>query len=490
MSLLSRWLGVGFGLVFLIHQSAQAQTEPALPDHPNFVFILGEGHGWSSTSVQMDDNVAQSKSSFSRTPELERLAREGMRFARFYAPSPRCTPSRAAYFTGVNPARLHMTFVGVGQGEGGGADPAAKLVEPRVVLERPESTQTIAEILKPAGYASAHFGKWHVGRTSPNRHGFDETDGATNNGGPDNVTNPHPKQLYGMTDRGIDFMRRQTKSGRPFYIQLSHYASRRGADASPEAVAMVKKWGTQLDERQFGEAAADVDLDLALGKLLKAIDELGIAKKTYVVFTTDHGTPGRNPPLDGGKGSVREGGLRVPLIIRGPGIKPGSSSQERTIGSDLVPTFAALAGVSKPLSREVEGGSLVGLMTHGGRGSVERQKSDYVVHFPHYDGDPLGPASALYSGDWKLIHLYETGSTRLFNIAKDSGERRDLASEMPDKARELDKQLMANLETLGAQMPVPNPNYDPKRAPTTKQDRRQKGGGQGKGGMRKGAGNP
>ena len=309
----------------------------------NFVFILGEGHGWSSTSVQMDDRVPQSKSVYVRSAELRAAARDGIRFARFYAPSPRCTPSRATYMTGVNPARLGMTFVGLGGGERGGADPGAKLTPPQAVLELPQSTTTIAELLKRSGYATAHFGKWHVGRVSPARHGFDESDGATNNGGPDDVENPHPKQLYGMTDRGLAFMNRQVNAGRPFFLQLSHYASRRGGDASPEATALVKSWRAPLDERQRGEAAADVDLDIALGKLLKGIDDLGIAGNTFVVFTTDHGSPGRNPPFDGGKGSVREGGLRVPLIVRGPGVTPGSCSHVRVIRADLVPTFAALA---------------------------------------------------------------------------------------------------------------------------------------------------
>jgi arylsulfatase A-like enzyme len=386
-----------------------------------------------------------------------------------------------------------MTFVGIGQGEAGGADSGAKLIPPHPVLELPESTTTIAELLKPAGYASAHFGRWHVGRSSPSRHGFDESDGPTNNGGPDNVANPHPKQLYGMTDRGIDFMRRQVTAGRPFYLQLSHYASRRGADASPEATAAVKAWGARLDERQLGEAAADVDLDLALGKLLKEIDALGIAANTYVVFTTDHGSPGRNSPLDGGKGSVREGGLRVPLIVRGPGVKAGACSHERAIGTDLVPTFAALAGVTKGLTKDVEGGSLIPVLNGGGRGTIKRHMDEYIVHFPHYDGDPLGPASAIFLGDLKLVHVYETGKTRLIDLARVPGERHDLASEMPDKAKELDRLLMNDLAAMEARLPRPNPNHDPTRTPATKKDRRQGGGqgkGQGKGGMRKKGANP
>lgn len=443
-------------------------------DRPNFVFILGEGHGWSSTSVQMDDAVPQSKSAYVRTPNLEGLARAGMRFANFYAPSPRCTPSRATFFTGISPAALHMTFVGEGNRDTGGEDEGNKLLPPRCLLELPEQTTTIAELLQRDGYATAHFGKWHVGRVSPQRHGFNESDGATSNGGPDNVANPHPKQLYGMTERGVDFMKRQVRAGKPFYLQLSHYASRQGGDASPEALAAVKSWGGDLDEREIAEAAADLDLDIALGMILKQLDALGIAGNTYVLFTTDHGTPGRNPPLAGGKGTIWEGGLRVPFVIRGPGIQPGACTRVRAVGADLFPTIAELAGVKEPLPKELEGGSLVPLLAAAASSPVKRPREEFIVHFPHYDKDAIGPASAILLGDFKLIRIYESGSLRLFDVAKDPGESRDLAADMPEKAKQLDQRLSDYLAAVGAQMPTPNPSYDPGKAPTMR-DRKGKG---------------
>ncbi|MGA2497809.1 MAG: sulfatase-like hydrolase/transferase [Tepidisphaeraceae bacterium] len=437
-----------------------AALHAATPQRPNFVVILGEGHGWSSTSVQMDDAVMASKSAYVRTPNLERLAAAGMRFADFYAASPRCTPSRAAIFTGKSPAQLHMTFIGEGKKDSG-TDVNGRVIPPLASMELPAAETTIADVLKRADYATAHFGKWHVGRVSPAQHGFDESDGATSNGGPDNVANPHPKQLYGMTERGIDFMTRQVKSGKPFYVQLSHYASRQGGDASPEALAAVKGWGGNLNDREMAEAAADWDLDIAFGMLLKKLGELGITGNTYVIFTTDHGTPGKNPPLTGGKGTVSEGGLRVPFIISGPGIKAGSCSHVRAIDEDLVPTIADLARVAEPLPKGIEGGSLVSVLTNTGAGTVKRPREEFVVHFPHYDKDAIGPASAIFLGDFKLIRIYETGGLRLFNIAKDPGERRDLAQEVPDKARELNQRLTDYLLAVNAQMPKPNPNYDP-----------------------------
>lgn len=460
--------------------STAVAAPPRASDRPNFVFILGEGHGWVSSSVPMDDAVPQSKSEVVRTPNLERLAAEGMRFANFYAPSPRCTPSRAAYFTGISPAQLHMTFVGEGRGDNGGADAARKIIPPRCTLELPEQAATIAEILKREGYATAHFGKWHVGRVSPARHGFDESDGATSNGGPDNVDNPHPKELYGMTERGMDFMARQLRAGKPFYLQISHYASRKGATASPEATAAVRIWGGNLNEREFAEAAADIDLDIALGRLLKRIDTLGIVRNTYVIFTTDHGSPGRNRPLSGGKGTIWEGGLRVPLIIRGPGIKAGVCSHTRAIGVDLFPTVAELARLREPLPTGIEGGSLAKVLQSDGRGAVQRSREAFVIHFPHYDKDELGPVSSILLGNFKLIRVYETGAMRLFDIVKDPAERHDLAVQMPEMARQLDRQLSNYLRAVDAQVPTVNLNYDPSNASTDiRKIKRGKRGGRG-----------
>ncbi len=460
------------GFLFLSSSSPPAAADDSLPTQPNFVFILGEGQGWTSTSVQMDDAVPNSKSSFLRTPNFERLAREGMRLANFYAPSPRCTPSRATFFTGKSPAQLHMTFVSEGKGDRGeGAN--SRVTPPSSLVELPLGETTLAELLKGAGYATAHFGKWHVGRTDPAEHGFDESDGATKNGGPEEVANPHPKQLYGMTERGTDFITRQVQAGKPFYLQMSHYASRRVEDALPETVATVRSWAGDADERLIGEAAASLDLDITLGMILSKLDELRIADRTYVVYTADHGTPGRNPPLSGGKGTVWEGGLRVPLLIRGPGIQPGICCHVRASGADLLPTFAALARVSAPLPQGIEGGSLVPVLTGGGRGTGKRPREEFVVHFPHYDKDPLGPASAILLGDYKLVRFYETGQRLLFDLTRDPIERRNLANQEPERVQQLDARLTAYLQSVHAQMPVVDPDVDPRKASDTDSDRKK-----------------
>jgi arylsulfatase A len=278
-----------------------------------------------------------------------------------------------------------------------------------------------------------------------------------------------------MTSLGMDFMTRQAKAGKPFYLQLSHYASRQGGAASAEAFTAVKARGASLNEREIAEAATDLDPDIALGQLLKRLDELGIATNTYVIFTTDHGSPGRNPPLAGGKGTVSEGGLRVPFIIRGPGIQSGACSHVRAIGEDLLPTIAALARITEPLPKGMEGGSLASVLTNAGNGTVFRPREDFVVHFPHYDKDAIGPASAIYSGDFKLIRVYETGALQLFDIARDPGERHDLAAEMPDKAKELNQRLSEYLLAMNAQMAKTNPNYDSSKPTEARRGGKRKG---------------
>ncbi len=412
--------------------------------------------------MQMDDRNPASKSSTISTPNLERLAAAGMRFSDGYAPSPRCTPSRAALLTGRSPAQLHMTFVGDGRRglqEGEFLDSGAKLLTPWPQLELPTSTITIAEYLKQAGYETAHFGKWHLGRVSPNQHGFDESDGATGNGGPDNVANPNPKQALAMTSKGIAFMERQVKAGKPFYLQLSHYPNqpeRGGGSERPPKSAD--------DETAFA--------DQSLGQILDAVARLGLGTNTYLIYTTDHGTPGRNAPLTGGKGTVWEGGLRVPFIVAGPGVKADACSHVRVSATDLFPTFAELAKVKEALPAGVEGGSFTRVLKAGGVGEVKRPRDEFVVHFPHYDKDAQGPASAIYVGELKLIHVYETGGLKLFNLANDPGEHHDLAAQMSDKAKELDARLLAYLKAVNAQMPKPNPSYDP-----TKPTEAKRGGG-------------
>jgi arylsulfatase A-like enzyme len=433
---------------------------------PNFLVVMGEAQGWASASVQMDDQNPGSKGRIVHTPNLEKIAAAGMRFAEFYAASPRCTPTRAALLTGKSPTALHMTFVNEGRKDDQNA-PGRKVLPPRCTTELPESELTIAGHLKKEGYATAHFGKWHVGRANPSKHGFDENDGPNNNGGPEDVENPNPKQVFKTAESGMDFMARQTKAGKPFYLQISHYAGRGGTDARPETYAEVRKRVTSdRDARMVGPAAVNEDMDATLGMLATKLDELGIAGNTYFIYTSDHGAQGHNDngPLAGGKGTVGEGGVRVPLVMRGPGIIAGGCSHLRASTVDLFPTVAALAQSKEVLPRGIEGGSLVPALRGGAGPVVSRPREEFVVHFPHYDKDAQGPASTLHLGKYKLVRSYESGELRLYDLAADLGETRDLAREQASLAADLDRRLSEYLKAVGAQMPTNNPAYDPANA--------------------------
>lgn len=423
---------------------------------PNFVFIQGEAQGWASLSVPMDDRVPNSVSDFLYTPNLAKLAEDGMRFSNFYAPSPRCTPSRVSYLTGKSPAKLRMTFVNQIVGN-------TKLIPPRPLLEMPIEEITIADYLKQMGYVSAHFGKWHMGRKDPGFHGFDESDGANSNGGPENVRDPNPKQAYAIAEKGMAFIERQVGAGNPFYLQLDHYSSRREAHALPETLKEVQQRAGGTGDRRSGEIAACLDIDKTIGMVLDKIEELNIADNTYVFYSADHGTPGRtsNVPLTLGKGSVWEGGLRVPLLVRGPGIKANTFAYDRTMGIDLFPTIAALSQGNRSLPEDVEGGSLVPILVNEGEGEVKRPREELVFHFPHYDMDPAGPASAIMLGKYKLTKFYESNKLHLFDLSKDMEEKNDLSESKPEVVAKLHDRLNEYLASVDAQMPQTNPNYDP-----------------------------
>ena len=420
---------------------AQGQSET---DRPNFVLVYGEGAGWVSTSVQMDGTDPNSKSAFIETPNLERLAASGLTFSRGYAPSPRCTPSRAGLVTGKSPGLLRMTYISATGTEGRDDELAASrpLLPPAPVMELPPEETTYAEVLQQAGYATAHFGKWHLGRADPTTHGFDESDGANHNSAPDGARAAHPKEMFATAERGVDFMRRQVAAGRPFLLQVSHYPDRINRNMPEEMVAAAR------------------DMDTAFGQLLDALDELGVADNTYVMFTTDHGTQGQglNGPLSNGKGSVLEGGLRVPFIVNGPAVRSAEWSGTPVTALDIFPTIAELSGNKQRISADVEGGSLAAVLRDE-NGSVVRSREEIVFHFPHYDLRNAGPATAMLLGDYKFVKNYEAGEPLLYDLSVDPGEANDLASAMPDLVTEMDRKLVTYLEDIDAQMPRQNPDY-------------------------------
>jgi arylsulfatase A len=211
--------------------------------------------------------------------------------------------------------------------------------------------------------------------------------------------------------------------------------------------------------------------------VLQAIDRLGLADNTYVIYMSDNGAGGGGKGgrvLNGGKGGVWEGGIRVPLIIRGPGVKPNSWCHTRVVGYDFFPTFCQWAGISSnELPKGIEGGSMAALLANDGLGDVKRPREELVFHFPHYQGDT--PHSAILLGDLKLLHFYEDDRDALFDLSKDIGERNDLAERLPAETKKLRERLETYLAAVDAQFPTPNPEYDPNRPATLNKGK----GGQG-----------
>jgi arylsulfatase A-like enzyme len=421
---------------------------------PNIVFILIDDMAWTGTSAEMIKGDDESKSDFYQTPNIEKLAEEGMRFSCAYSPAALCTPSRAAILTGKTPAGLHMTTPG-----GGRVQTWQKLAAPRHVMDLPTSEKTVAELLKKEGYATAHLGKWHLGTGSPGEHGFDVHDGATENdsGG----TAQNPKDIFGITGRAISFMEENRE--RPFYLQLSHYAVHspfQSLEESAETFSKVRKGERHSD---VDVAAMTFDLDASIGLLMEKMEELGLAENTYVVLMSDNGGPAtprssQNLPLAGGKGTFYEGGIRVPLMVVGPGIGADRFCSERVTGCDLFPTFCEWAGVSD--IGKIEGVSLVPLLS--GDGTFKRADDALLFHYPHYGNGPRQkPQSAVIVENYKLLKDLETGAVQLFDLEKDLCEENDLSQKMPEKAEQLEKVLAKRLKAVDAQMPAENPDYDP-----------------------------
>jgi arylsulfatase A-like enzyme len=434
-------------------------TANAEPKQPNVVFILVDDMGWTGLSTTMDQGVKESGSDFYLTPNVDRLANEGMVFSRAYSPGPMCTPSRAGILTGKNPAELHMTTPG-----GGRAQNYQKLVSPDIVKDLPMGETSIAETLKQQGYATAHFGKWHLGQGNPGQHGFDSHDGSTGNDGADECDNTNPKDVFGVTDRAMKFMEEQSAAGKPFYLQLSHYAVHAPVKSLASSNTKFAEISAGKRHSNVEYAAMTHDFDTSVGYLLKKIHDLKLEDHTYIILMSDNGAPGNrrrpeNAPLSFGKGTLYEGGIRVPLIIQGPGIKSGTRCSRIVTGCDLFPTICDWAGEKVG---EIEGSSLTPLLLNKPSG-FKRRNEGLVFHYPHYGMGPLQkPQSAFLIGKYKLLRDLESGVDQLFDLESDISETSDLAKKMPEISKHLSSMLDQRLKQLGAQSPSVNPDFDPR----------------------------
>lgn len=448
---------VVFTLNVMLSMSA-CTKDVNIPTKPNFVFILVDDQGWEQTSVEMIKGKPQTKSDYYHTPNLERLAEQGMRFTNGYAPAAVCAPTRYSIQFGQTTARLRMTKVGM---------PTAHI---------DHSMLSIPKLLKSvdSNYRAAHYGKWHLD-IEPSVLGYDDSDGMTRNadggyGENDkwgNNFDEDPKKIFSLTKKASDFMEASVNIHKPFYLQISHYAVHAVLFSRHETFEKYDSLpkGKIHDLPIF--AAMTENLDTGVGMIMKKIEELGIADNTYIIYMSDNGgVPtipkrieyiiGDNFPLRRGKWDLFEGGIRVPFIIKGPGIKENSQSNVPVIGYDLLPTLRDLAGGSCPLPETIDGGSFKDILLNEGEGNIKRPFGGLIFHFPHTHGRILDQyPSAIRVGDYKLVKFRYPDSTRLmlFDLSNDIGESENLTDMLPAKAKELEKEMDDYLISVDANIP-------------------------------------
>lgn len=434
----------------------------------NVVVILADDLGWTDLGCYGSD--------FYETPHIDRLARDGMRFTQSYSACTVCSPTRAALLTGKYPARLHITDWIPGQ-----MPDNPKLLVPEWTKHLPTEETTLAERLKPAGYTAASIGKWHLGGEDyyPEKHGFDINIAGSDKAAPPSYHAPWKiptlsegkdgEYLTGrLSEEAVKFIERA--KDKPFFLYLSHFAVHTPLQGRADLVQKYKhKLKAGLRHTNVTYAAMVESLDESIGRLCQKLDELKLADRTVIIFTSDNGgriTQGTttNAPLRYGKASAYEGGVRVPLIVHWPGVtKPGSVCDAPVITMDLFPTVLEMCGLEPSrIARDGttnDGVSLTALL----RGSGSIQRDTLFWHYPHHQHYQLGgtmPYGAIRAGDFKLIEFFDDMRVELYNIREDIGEQRDLAGEMPKKVKELRARLVEWRREVGAQMPVPNPNYD------------------------------
>lgn len=433
---------------------------------PNILFLLSDDQAWNGLSCRMHPDMPDSASAIIETPNIARLASQGMRFSRAYSPASVCSPTRISLQTGKSPAQCQWT-------KAAPPEQGFKLIEPQIRKNIRTEETTIGELLQSAGYATAHYGKWHIGGGGPESHGYDESDGDTGNEDAAPHVEPNPVDIFGMNDRAVAFMAKSREAGKPFFIQMSYNALHHSGNATK---ALIDKYAAILpggNEKEIFGAAISEDLDRGVGELLGVLEKLNLAGNTYVLYMSDNGSSTRKT-LNGGKGGVWEGGIRVPLIVRGPGIAADSWCHMPVVGYDFFPTFCEWGGVTRALPKEIEGGTITSLL-RGENTSVKRPREELVFHFPHYQGDT--PHTALMLGNFKLLRFYEDHALQLYDLSKDIGETNDLADSLPDKVHELEERMNDYLAGVHALFPTPNPDYDAANPPSL---RGGKGGKKGK----------
>ena len=449
---------LGWSAALALLLAACATSEPP----PNVIVILVDDLGWTDVGCYGSDLY--------ETPNIDRLARDGVKFTDGYAACTVCSPTRAAAMTGKYPARLHVT-----DWIHGHVRSKAKLAIPKWTHYLPLEEVTIAEALKEAGYATAHIGKWHLGGELrwPEKQGFDLNVGGYHRGQPPSYFSPYriptledgPAGEY-LTDREAEeackFIERN--KDQPFFLYLPHYAVHTPIQAKKELIEKYRaKIGPHLRHQNPAYAGMVESVDDSLRRITAKLDELGIAERTVIFFTGDNGglvlrRITNNAPLRAGKGSSYEGGVRVPFIVKWPaGARAGAISRAPVITVDLFPTILELTGAAGP-DDKIDGESIVPLLRDPGTALA---RTAIYWHYPHYHPGGATPYGAVRAGDWKLIEFFEDMHVELYNLKDDIGEKKNLAASMRQKAILMRRRLHAWRKSVGAQMPTKNPNYVP-----------------------------
>jgi len=463
-----KFVGALIGILLVALQANAADRKP------NIVFILIDDMGWA------DGSCFGSK--YYQTPQIDALASSGVRFTSAYAACAVCSPSRAALMTGKYPARLHITDWIPGEGE----PKNSRFLLPDWQEHLPLEETTLATQLKKLGYATGHIGKWHLGGGEflPQHQGFDTNIAGGETGHPASYFWPYGAtnnehrvpELSGrggqkgeyltdqLTDEALQFI--EANKDHPFYLNFCHYAVHAPLMGKQELIdEAADRPGADGQSNKVYYAMLR-SVDESVGRITKKLEELHLSDNTLIVFTSDNGgavhfgkpPATANTPLRNGKGSAYEGGLRVPLIIKVPGVThAGVVCDTPVITMDFFPTLLELAGGDKTASHTaVDGVSIVPLL----QGENQMPHTELFWHYPHYwNGGKVSPYSVAHVGDWKLIRFYESGREELYNIKSDMSEKKNLADANPAKRKELSERLDAWLKQVGAQLPLPNPNY-------------------------------
>lgn len=456
---------------FLAGLGAGAATALAQRQKPNIVFILIDDYGWRDTGYN--------GSTFYQTPNIDKLARSGMVFTNGYSASPVCSPTRAAIMTGRYPARLRVTSHLQGASN---RYPFTKVLQPNARLALPLDETTIAELLRDEGYHTACIGKWHLGTKGflPTDQGFQVAYAGDEAGSTNDFFFPAWKKkipLEGkegdyltdrLTDLAVEFI--QQNKQRPFFLYLPHFAVHTPIQGKPEKVKKYDALSRPDNPQNYGEYAAMIEsVDEGVGRVMEALREAGLDRNTVVFFTADNGGVSSrewknrpvtsNLPLRAGKGHLYEGGIRVPTIVSWPAvIKANSSCDEPVAAYDYAPTMAEIAGIAASKPPKMDGESIMPLLKGGSIGV-----RDHFWHYPHYSPQLGKPSAALRRGDDKLILFFEDDHAELYNLRRDIGEKNDLAREEPGKTADMRRTLEQWLKSTQAQLPRPNPGYDPAR---------------------------